>query len=119
MGYFSPFASSRSKIYLVSSSPFGPHGLPKASTLEMAPRHPRMFEHPFLYCRDGLPKNMIQFTTTKKPIFLTGAAPAGFQAVKITKEGKLFILNPTNAETPWYEFNSRNPQPDKKHTRTD
>lgn len=85
----------------------------------MAPRHPRVFEHPFLYCRDGLPKNMIQFTTTKKPIFLTGAAPAGFQAVKITKEGKLFILNPTNAETPWYEFNSRNPQPDKKHTRTD
>ena len=118
LGYFSPFAGSYPKIYIVSSSPFGPHGLPKASTLEMAPRYPHVFEHPFLYCRDGLPKSMIQFTTTKKPIFLTGAAPAGFQAVKITESGKMFILDPTDAENPWYEFNFKATNPSKR-TKTD
>lgn len=107
LGYFSPYASSHSKLFIVSSSPFGASGLPKASVLEMAPRYPRIFEHPFLYCRDGLPKIPVQFTTTSKPILLTGAAPAGFQAVQIASNGKIFVLDPTNATTPWQEFDTK------------
>ncbi len=88
--------SNRKHLFIVSSSPFGKDQLPKASTFEMASSAPEMFAHPFLYCRDYTnSRGKAQFVMTKKPIFLTGAAPGGVIAVKFTGSlsGSVHILN--------------------------
>ena len=87
---------NKKHLFIVSSSPFGKDQLPKASTFEMAPSAPEMFAHPFLYCRDYTnSRGKAQFVMTKKPIFLTGAAPGGVIAVKFTGSlsGSVHILN--------------------------
>jgi beta-lactamase superfamily II metal-dependent hydrolase len=76
LGFFAGRIEPRA--FVVSSSPFGNNQLPKASTLDMAPAMPKHLPHPFLYCRDFIPSvGAPQLKETTKPIYLTGAAPAG------------------------------------------
>lgn len=79
------------RIFIVSSSPFGSDKLPKASTLEMAPFFPVHPVHKFIYCRDY--SSFVNMIDTEKPIYLTGAAPAGVITVKIDSDGASYILD--------------------------
>jgi hypothetical protein len=103
LGFFSGMEFP--KVYIVSSSPFDIHGLPKRSTLEMAPFQPIHPEHPFIYYEDFTDIGVnaaLQLTT--KPIYVTGAAPGGFYLLNVvqnsidTKKGDVFMLDIYNRD---------------------
>ena len=81
--------------FIVSSSPFGKDGLPKASTLEMAPVHPMHPLHYFMYRRDFMDEpGQAQLKLTSKPIYMTGAAPSGVITIMIDpKDGNSYLLD--------------------------
>ena len=112
LGYFCG-RKEHKQLFIVSSDPKGRDGLPKASTIEMAPAEPKIFQHPFLYCRyentpgksknDNPKKFQVQLKITKKPILVTEAAENDFQCVKITSKGTIKIWD--GKEKKWEPFN--------------
>ena len=124
LGYFCG-QKEHKQLFIVSSDPNGRDGLPKASTIEMAPAVPEIFHHPFLYCRyentPGRSKNsnpqkfQVQLKITKKPILLTEAAENDFQCVKITANREIKIWN--GKEKKWYPFN-QNSKTNENHSDT-
>lgn len=99
LGFFSGMEFP--KVYIVSSSPFDIHGLPKRSTLEMAPLKPIHPEHPFIYYEDftDIGDNAaLQMTT--KPIYVTGAAPGGYYFLSVVNNITASSFSSTSSPLP-------------------
>ncbi|GHU20857.1 hypothetical protein FACS189472_12910 [Alphaproteobacteria bacterium] len=93
LGFFSGLP--KEKVFIVSSSPFEQHNLPKESTLEMAPKNPSHPPHPFIYGDDYYDlKGNAEMKITNKPIYVTGSAPNGFYCLKVSQTDKnIYMLN--------------------------
>ena len=85
IGYFSN--DGLDHIFLINSFPFEKNHLPKRSSVEFVPESPLQLPHAIIYSQDEA--NIQSFRITKRPVYVTGAAPGGVECFCLLPENIL------------------------------